>query len=117
MTAPSHDAVTESEARTVKGATVGFCDATTSTTTEYVDLSEWAGRYVKIYCETSDHYFCFGAATGFTMDVDAAAVGTLYVPDRVDAGGAGTHVVIPRNKPWLGYRTVSGAGVIRVLPI
>lgn len=116
MVAPKTSIVAPGQAQSVQGATVGFCDATTSVSDERVDLSTWAGRYVKIYCESADHYFCFSASDTETIETGAQVVGTLAVADRVDQGGQGVHVVVPVNAPILVYRTVSGAGVLRVLP-
>lgn len=95
------------------GPTQGFCDATTSTTTEYVDLSDWIGRPIRITCETADHYISFGDVTSFTMDVDAATLGSEYVAMPVTTT-AGYDCVVPTGHPFLGYRTISGTGIIRV---
>ncbi len=43
-------------------------------------------------------------------------MGTAGVPDRVDKGGTGTHVVVPKSKPFLNYASVSAAALIRVIP-
>ncbi len=110
--------VSGARAHSVQGATEGFCDATTSNTPEYVNLTAYKQGYVKIYCENDDHYIAFGTATGFVMQTGAQAVGTAGVVDRVPAGAQGYHVVVPKEATWLGYRTVaaSATGTIRVIP-
>lgn len=105
--------VSEAEARTLEAPSLGYCDATTTTATEYVDLSIWAGGYVTISCETVGHYISFGAATGFTMDVDAATLGSNYVAMPVSTGEK-FHCVVDKEQPFLGYRTISDTGILRV---
>lgn len=106
--------VGEAHARSVKAPSVGFCDITTSGTTEYLDLSTWVGSYICITVETEDHYISFGTATGFTMDEDAATLGTANVAFPVTVGEK-YHCVVQPTRPWLGYNSISGsAGTIRV---
>lgn len=118
----------DGEARTVHGPRFGFCDATTSTTQEYIDLSAYKGKYIKIVVATVDHWVCFGTSASFTMDIDAAAMvaaapgnGHGYVTfadsvaERVKADDLnGIEVVVPPDAPFLSYRTVSATGEIRV---
>lgn len=116
MATPNTDTVADAHARSVTGPTVGFCDATTTTTDESVDLSAWAGRYVEIYCEGDDHYVCFSASSAETIETGAQAVGTAAVPIRIYVGQAGVHRLVPRKATFLIYRAVAGTGVIRVVP-
>lgn len=105
--------VSEGEARSVEAPYLGFCDASTSTTVEYVNLTTWAGSYVTITVETEAHYISFGSATGFTMDKDAATLGTASVAFPVVLGEKFSCVVDP-DTPWLGYCTIANTGIIRV---
>ncbi len=105
--------VSAAEAHTVESPVEGFCDASTSTSVEYVDLSSYEGGYVTITVETEDHYIAFGPTNSFTMDVDAATVGTNYVAFPV-ATGEKFHCVVHPDNAFLGYRTISGTGIIRV---
>lgn len=116
MTAPNKANVSISAAASVVGPTVGFCDATTSTTDEDVDLTEWAGRYVDIYCETEDHYVYFADATGGAAVLTAQSVGTVAIPARINKAGEGKGFVVPKEAPFLTYRAVTGTGIIRVIP-
>lgn len=106
--------VSAAEANTIEAPTVGFADVSTSTSVEYVDLSDYAGGYVTISCETDTHYIAFGPSNSFTMDVDAAAVGTNYVAFPVTTSEKFSCVVHADN-PFMAYRTLtSGAAIIRV---
>ena len=120
--------VSDGEARSVHGPRFGFCDATTTTAQEYVDLSAYKGKYIKIVAAMADHWVCFGVNATFTMDIDAAAMvaaapgnGHAYVTfadsvaERVKADDLnGIEVVVPVDAPFLSYRTVSATGEIRV---
>ena len=119
MTAPSRATADPQNALSVAGPTVGFCDASTSTTTEYVDLSDYVDRYVTITCETANHYVCFVANDSATLDTDAASLGTenvVFPVIAVDNGGQGVPFVVPKAKPFLAYRTISSTGLLRVHP-
>lgn len=109
--------VSQAAADSVQGSQGGFCDATTSTSEEGLDLSAFAGRYVKIYCETVDHYYTF-APSGVTgvLDETAKSTYTDYVVDRLEFGARGTHEIVPREKPVLRFKAVSGTGKIRIIP-
>ena len=110
--------VSQSEADTIQGPTCGLADATTSGTEETMDCSAFAGMYVKVYCEEDDHYFAFSlpTVTGAVLVTIAATTPTDYVVDRVDKGGPGCFVVVPKEKTLLHYKSVNGsAGVLRVL--
>lgn len=118
----------DGEARTVHGPRFGFCDTSTSTTAEYLDLSAYKGKYIKIVVSTVDHWVCFGVNATFTMDTDAAAMVAASVnnghpfvtfadsvAERVKADDLnGIEVVVPVEAPFLAYKTVSGTGEIRV---
>lgn len=121
--------VADSEARTVHGPRFGFCDASTSTTAEYLDLRAYRGKYIKIVVSTVDHWVCFGTSATFTMDTDALAMvaGDAEVnadpyprfadscAERVKADDLnGIEVVVPHEAPYLAYKTVSATGEIRV---
>lgn len=105
--------VSEGEARSVESPNLGFCDASTSTTVEYVNLATWAGSYVTVTVETESHYISTGSATGFTMDKDAATLGTAAVAFPVVVGEKFSFVV-DADTPWLGYCTIANTGIIRV---
>lgn len=107
--------VPDGAARSVAGPTEGFADVTTSTTAESFDLSAWAGRYVKIYCETQAHYFAFVATAATALNESAATSATAAVVDRLEAGGDGVQVVVPGSHPFLKYKAITGTGTIRVI--
>lgn len=111
------DAVDDGSARSVQGPTVGFCDATVTSTEERVDLTLYGGRYVTIYFEGDDGYIAFAATNVATIVVTAQAMGTVGVPLRVYQG-VPAHVVVPKAAPFLCFRSVGAGGtvVIRVLP-
>lgn len=101
-------------ARALCGPTEGWCDATTSTATEWVDLSRWAGKLIRIEAETVNHYVAFVATGATAMDVDAATVGTVGVPMTIYFAGGQSHAMfVPKEKPYLAYRAVTGTGVLR----
>lgn len=125
----SLSSVSDAEARSVHGPRKGFCDTSTSTTQEYLDLRAYAGKYIKIVVATVDHWVCFGVNQTFTMDIDALAMvagdstvnGDPYprfaesCAERVKADDLnGIEVVVPPDAPYLSYRTVSATGEIRV---
>lgn len=118
MATPNRNNVADAHARSVMGGQVGWADVTTSTSEETVDLSAWAGLYVLIECEIDDHYFAFMADAATALDTDAAAVGTVGVPEIVHTGSEGKHRVVPEDRPILRYRTlVSAAASLRVIPV
>lgn len=117
MADPKAGVVTNAEALSVPGATVGFCDADVSTTEETVDLSAYGSRYVKIYSLDADILFSFMETSTGSLDTGAAAVGTAGVPDAIATGAAGVMRVVPKKAPHLRYRTVTGSGAtLRVIP-
>lgn len=95
------------------GPRLGFCDASTSTTPEWLNLSQWAGSYVVITVETVAHYVSFGAATGFLLVVGNTSLGSDAVAYPVAVGEKAYFVVHP-SYPWLAYRTTTDNGLIRV---
>ena len=109
-------AISAARARALNGPTEGFCDATTTVAVEYVDLSRYIGKQILIGVETNSHYIAFVASNAVAMTVGAAAVGTVGVPHTVNpAGATPPHIfVVPKEKHWLAYRTVSGAGLLRL---
>ncbi len=111
MTGLKQSIVSLEAADSVAGATAGFQDiAGVSTTEKSLDLSALKGRYVKIYSEGVDVYIAFtDVATNVIL---AASVSTMndMVPDRIDQGGGGVHVVIPMRSPILKYKAVTGTG-------
>lgn len=109
----SFSTVPDGASRSIAGPSVGFADVATSTTDESADLSDWAGTYVTIEAFTGDHFFAFSDVTGDTIHTTAAVVGTAMVPRTVKEGTS-VDVVVPRGRPFLTYRTVTGAGVLRV---
>lgn len=118
MATPSRvGTVSPASAATRYGPTVGYADASTSTSQESVDLSAYEGTYVLIWGESADHYCAFAENSSVSMDVDAAALGTAAVPFPVASGAAGAvEFVVPRKRTVLLYRTISGSGTLRVLP-
>ena len=117
--------VSSSAARSLTGPTIGWCDDNVDAGdgTKYVDLSEWEGRIVNIYCEVRDIYYCFQREDQVAdpINIGAAAVGEENVPGylkRISDTGDFTRAVVPKSRPILAYRVVSGKnGIIRVLPV
>lgn len=116
MAAPNRGTVSEAAARSIVGPTVGWSDASTSTTDEEIDLSAWAGRYVRIEVYTADHYICFTDTSGSAITTGVAAtVGTVMVPWTIAAGDS-IQCVVPTSATILVYRTTAATGGIRVSP-
>lgn len=104
--------VSEGEARTIEAPRLGFAGSTT-TSVAYVNLSTWARSYVTITAETEACYISFGSATGFSMSTSTASLGTSGVAYPLLVGEK-IYVVVHPDYPWLGYRSTTGNGVIRV---
>jgi len=107
--------VNDKEARSVTGPSEGMADVNTSTTVEYLNLTAYAGRYVRISVRGDAHYLSFGDSGSFTMNVGGATTSTAYVAFEM-ADGTAEHFAVPRDNPYLGFRAISGAGVVRVHP-
>lgn len=102
-------------AHSIVGPTQGWCDASTSTSDETIDLSVWAGHYITLEAETADCYVAFtNDATDTIVTGVAATVGTAMVPRTVSVGVA-VDVVVPKGASIMVYRTVSGTGVLRAV--
>ncbi len=86
--------------------TGGALLAVDETTVEYLDLTAYARSYVKIYCENNAIYFGWAASASITFDLTQTAAGTTGVPDRLDAGGTGTHCKVDLDEPFLCVRAV-----------
>jgi hypothetical protein len=107
--------VPDGAARSVAGPTQGWCDAGTSASEEYINLSAWAGHYITIEAETEDHYVAFTtAAAGTIVDGVAATVGTALVPRTIYADTPNPPMVVPPGATFLAYRTIANAGVLRI---
>ena len=116
MAAPKYGKVTEVDAASITGPFVGACATAVTTTTEGLDLSVWKGRYITMYCENADMYYCFAATATGTIVTAQSAVGTALVPARIYQG-AEIHRVVPEKAPFLRFRTVTGTtGILRVHP-
>lgn len=106
--------VPDGASRSIVGPTVGWCDATTSTSDENVSMSAWAGHYITIEAITADHYIAFSDDPAETIETGAASVNTLAVPRTIPAGQS-IDVVVPKGSYYLIYRTVSGTGILRAV--
>lgn len=78
-----------------------------------VDLSDWAGYYVKIYCLAQDCYFNFAASDETpALNYDTVTTGAeADVADALEAGPRGVQTVVDPNEPFLILEPASGTGV------
>lgn len=99
------------------GAREGLANASVGTTEVGFDLSDYVGRYVKIYCPTEAIIFGFAETNAGALVTGAAASVTALVPDGADAGYQGAHVVVPEEAPFLRVAAAAGSGhTVRVVP-
>lgn len=93
-------AVSQGEAQTAMGPVAGICIITGANTTEIeVDVSALAGKYMNIYCEGDDAYYCFfdtASAAATRLVLTAQSTVTFGVPGRLAQGGAGIDRVVPK---------------------
>lgn len=82
-----------------------------TTTEDDVDLSAWAGRYVRVRIEGCDAYYSMHAATGAVID-ETDTTGALTV-DYLADGGQDDFIVDP-DYPWLAVKAKAGSGYARV---
>lgn len=107
--------VGDGAARSVAAPGPGFADVTTTTTDEVVDLTQYAGVYVRIQVTGDDHYVSFQEATGGTNSTAANALDASGffqdddIPEIIPANEYRDYVV-PRKRPFLTYRSVSTTG-------
>jgi hypothetical protein len=118
MTKVVQSIVSDAAAYSVAGAATGYQDiGGVSTTEKSLDLTDLAGRYVKVYCETVDVYVTFTDVASNIILTTTSTVHADRVPDRIDQGGQGAHMVVPRHAVILKYKAVSGSGGnLRVIP-
>ena len=107
--------VTDAAARSVAGNATGGRKAT-SGSWAYADLTQSKGRYVEIMCETADLYCVFVADTSTTPTTSATSDFVTADVARSLAAGESIHRVVPKTKPYLAYKQVSGAGNICIWP-
>ena len=115
MTKPAYAKTTLNEAATIPGATVGAAVALGAEDT--IDLTLYAGRWVKLYSLDDGALFCF-QELGDTapLETGAVAIETAGVPDAFDAGADGVHRIIPRKTPQLRHLAQGGGGILRIVP-
>lgn len=102
----------------VRGTTKGYRhDAVTTATTIKVDLSAWAGRYVKIRSD-QDLYFNFNPDNTGDLDltVGVKAVDSDDIPDAVAAGLAGVQRHVSPAEPWIFLRAISAQANVTIKP-
>lgn len=102
----------------VKGINEGYRnDSVGTSSTVKVDLSAWAGRYVKIYSD-QDLYFCFfkNGTEGDLVVSGSVAVGTKGVADSVGAGYPGVQRMVSVEEPWVYLRAISAAAKVVIKP-
>jgi len=97
----------------VKTPNTGIIVSPDTGTPVAVDLSEFVGRYVKIYCPTQDFYFNFAAdddspTLNRTTDTTGAEAD---VADACDAGLKGTQTVVDPDEPFLIVEPAAGTNV------
>lgn len=103
-------------AMSVQAPLEGWCDATGTTTDEYVDLTKYKGQYICLEAEGANFYVAFKSATGGTIVTGGTAVGTALVPRTIYKDTPNPNMVVPPGAPWMVYRTVSATGLLRVTP-
>ena len=107
--------VGDGAARSVAAPGPGFADVTTTQTDEDVDLSAYAGMYVRVQVYGDDHYVSFQEATGGSNSTAANALDSsgLFqdddIPEIIEANHYRDYVV-PRKRPFLTYRSISTTG-------
>lgn len=101
---------TRGAAESVQGPRAGKVLAL-STSAGEINLSTWAGRYVRVRIEGCAAYYLMAAATGATIDATATSGATTcdYLPD----GGSDDFLVNP-DFPFLRTKAKSGTGYARV---
>ena len=106
----------EGAANSVQGPQGGLCQATSGTAVSF-DLTSWAGRYVKLTCETTDCFYLCAATTGATIDETAtassAASADATIPQLL-AAGQSTDFLVDLAYPFLRVKTGGTAGKARV---
>ena len=103
--------VPDSAARSVAAPTEGFIRGTATTVSTAVDMSLWAGRYIKLVAIGTDiDYAWQSSATGRALITVSCAVGTASgVADRLFSSTK-EHMVVPHNNYFLRYKAVSTSG-------
>lgn len=85
----------------------------TSGTPAALDLSSYAGRWVTLSCQTTEVYIKCDSTSGTADDVDDTATSgnnrALNIPASTSIG-----FVVDGNYPYLGYKTASSTGTLRV---
>jgi len=118
MPSPKRAVTTQVAAASIQGATVGLqVRGSVGVAEATLDLSAYPNRYIHIYCEDVDVYYCFMEDTATVMTFATSVVPVVGVPRRIDQGGTGKHEVVPDGARFLRYRAVSGAnGSLVVTP-
>lgn len=135
MSGTNFPVVRPSTADSIAAPTIGWADATCSTTEEYLQLNDvtdgtntgvgWDGSYVTFEAEGDDIYVLFTSdaaetiATGASGTETAMTIGgvardvlttaAIDVPRTIYQGVPNPPMVIPKGKPILVYRTKSAA--------
>lgn len=110
MPSPKRAITSEVAAASIQGATVGIqVKGTVGVGEATLDLSDYPNRYIHLYCEDVDVYYCFMEDDTTVMTFATSLLPVVGVARRVDQGGAGKHEVVPDGARFLRYRAVSGA--------
>lgn len=123
----SKDLVTRGEADSVAGHVGGWSFITSDTSTQYVDLQAWIGRYVKLVFQGQSFRYCWGsqndipnAATYLVTGASPStpAQGATMTRGVCDVGFApGSAFEIPMMEaPVLFFKSDVAGGQITVLP-
>lgn len=100
------------------GQSQGYVNTAVGTSPVYVDLTPYAGCYVKVQFLGEDGELAWGAADAFSVQTGdtGGTIDTPGVPERVTDSEQGVHRLVPPRTPWAAIFTVSGTTTVRIFP-
>jgi hypothetical protein len=87
--------------------------ASTSNTGAAIDLSSCVGRFVTVSCQTTEVYIKCDATSATADDVDDTATTGNNRAVNIPAASS-VSFIVDGNYPYLGYKTASSTGTIRI---
>lgn len=111
---PGYTGIEAGESRSVLGPVAGIYVPTSPTITVKLDLSQYAGHYVRINAQAEDLYYVFTDDLSNDMDLTTHFDMAALVPDYM-CKKATDRVIVPVGFPILLLRSASSsAGAVRI---
>ena len=100
----------------VRGENDGAAIVATTATPVSIDLTDYAGRYVKIWGDQDFRFVFRPDATPTFNNTVPAAVGSANIPDEVAAGVTGVQRVVTTANPHLTLQGISMDSTVKIKP-